>query len=86
MRRYSISSIATFGAPLLVGALLVYRIINGHWQSVAFIAIVFAVVLMLYLRFVPLEEDNEVPASNAENPEANGRRPSSTDRPTQPSR
>jgi hypothetical protein len=47
---------------------------------------VFAVVLMLYLRFVPLEEDNEVPASNAENPEANGRRPSSTDRPTQPSR
>jgi len=84
MRRDWISSIATFGAPLLVGALLFYRIIHGHWKSVAFIAIVFAVVFVVYLRFLRLEEfDDEVPASNAEDPGVNGERPSSSDFPTQ---
>jgi uncharacterized DUF497 family protein len=54
MRRDPISLIATFGAPLLVGLLLLSRIISGHWGAVAFMAITFAVVIVLYLRFIRL--------------------------------
>lgn len=50
----TISLIATIGAPFLVGSLLLYRIINGQWGSVAFMAVAFAVVVLLYIRFVPL--------------------------------
>ncbi len=72
MRRDPISSIAMYSAPVLVGALLLFRIVNGHWQSAAFIAIVFAVVFVLYLRFVPLDRpDDEVPDINTERPGTN---------------
>ena len=85
MRRDPISSIAMYGAPLLVGALLLFRIINGHWGSVAFIAIMFAVVLVLYVRFVPLAElDDHLPASNTESPVANAGESSSADHSRQP--
>lgn len=87
MRHDLIRSIAAFGAPLLVGASLLYRIINGRWGSVAFMAIMFAAVFVFYLRFVPLDErDDEVSGSNAENPEVNGGSPSSNHPTTQPGR
>lgn len=87
MRHDPISLIATFGAPLLVGLLLLYRIISGHWGAVAFMAITFAVVMVLYLRFVPIDQlDDEVPATNTENAAANDGEPSSADRSTTPDR
>lgn len=51
--------IANVGAPVLVGSLLLYRIINGHWGSVAFMVIVFAVVIAFYVRFVRIDHDDD---------------------------
>ncbi|MEX0704392.1 MAG: hypothetical protein WD069_19990 [Planctomycetales bacterium] len=44
-----ISIIANVGAPLLVGVMLIYRIARGHWWSIAFMGIIFAGVLVVYI-------------------------------------
>ena len=55
-----ISRVATYGAILFVGANLLYSIANGHWGSVAFMAVIAVIVLALFLRFVPLDDcDND---------------------------
>jgi hypothetical protein len=83
MRRDLISLIAMIGAPLFVGVSLFYSIINGQWEHVAFIAIIFAIVFLLYIRFIPLSElDDEVPVSNMKNPEANAGESTSSDHKT----
>jgi len=51
-----ISRVATYGAVLFVGANLLYRIVNGHWGSVAFMAVIVVIVLVLFLRLVPLDD------------------------------
>lgn len=73
VRRDLIRSIATFGAPLFVGALLLHRVINGHWASVAFLAIMFTVAFVIYLRFLPRDDfDGKVPDNTTERPFGNG--------------
>jgi hypothetical protein len=84
VQRDVISSIAVFGAPLLVGVLLLCRIINGHWGSVAFVAIIFAIAFVLYVRFVPLDDlDDEVSISGTASPSRNDEESRSTGHPTQ---
>ena len=43
-----ISRIAQIGSPVLVGVMLVFNMALGHWQSVAFMALVFSVVFAFY--------------------------------------
>jgi hypothetical protein len=58
-KRDPISIVATYGAVILVGANLVYRIANRQWGSVAFMAAMAAVVLWVYIRAVPLDNLND---------------------------
>ena len=59
-----ISRAATYGAILFVGANFLYRIAHGHWSSVAFMAIVAAIVLALFLGFVPADDGDDDQAAN----------------------
>ncbi len=55
----SVSTVATYGSVLLVGANFFYRISNRQWASVAVIAAIAAVVLLGYVRVVPLGDLND---------------------------
>ena len=55
-----ISAIATIGAPLLTCCFLLYWVINSHWHSVAFMAIIFVTVIIIYWRLIgPDDEDDD---------------------------
>ena len=45
-------------APILVAVNLVFDVVNGDWASVAFTALIFAVVLIVYFfLFYDLDDD-----------------------------
>jgi len=46
----AISMIASVGAPLVVAVMLLCRVMNGHWESVVFVGLIFLVVLIVYVR------------------------------------
>jgi membrane protein YdbS with pleckstrin-like domain len=57
--RDAISVVASIGAPILVGILLVYRIAAGHWSSVAFMALILAAVVVFYFFIFPGDDFEE---------------------------
>ena len=65
----AISMIASVGAPLFVVSMLLYRIANGHWESVAFFGLIFLGVLIVYVRLfwhgdADVPHDDDVLTSN----------------------
>jgi hypothetical protein len=64
IRRDLISLIASVGAPIFVGAMLVYDIAHGHWNSVAFTTLFFVIVFVLYIRVVRPDDLDEYPMGN----------------------
>ena len=55
----AISMIASVGTPLFVVSMLLYRIANGHWESVAFFGLIFVGVLIVYVRLFWHEEHDD---------------------------
>ena len=48
--------------PLLVGISLIHRIVNGYWESIGFMALVFAAVIAFYWFTLPpdfFDEDDD---------------------------
>lgn len=64
----AISMFASVGAPLFVGAILVNSAKNGQWGSIAFVGLIFLIVLAVYIRLFLHDEleDPDVPSEDVE--------------------